>query len=94
MKLIKEELSKDEINQIIERDKRKIEYLRTSLTEIINQFDQLSNDFQKLGIHSADIDRYITRDLENIADIEDIDSFNLNLAQLYQRLEEFENEHE
>jgi len=92
MKLLKEELSQEDIDQIIQRDKRKIKYIEESLTTVIDMFDQIQNDFQKLGIHSADIDRYITNDLENIADIEDTYSYNLNLAQLLERLEDFESE--
>lgn len=70
-------------------DKNLIKNIHESLSDAIDMLDQLKQDFDQLDIHSADIEPYIINKLEMINDLDDVDSYDLNLAQLIERIEEF-----
>lgn len=86
---IKESLTEDQERRIA-GDKNLIKNIKKSFDDIIYMLNLLKKDFNTLDIHSTDIDYYLINQLEEMAELEDEDGYNLNLAQLYSRLEEFE----
>lgn len=86
---IKESLTEDQERRIA-GDKNLIENIKKGFDDIIYMLNLLKRDFDDLDIHSTDIDYYLINKLEEMAELEDEGGYNLNLAQLYSRLEEFE----
>lgn len=86
---IKESLTEDQERRIA-GDKNLIKNIKKSFDDIIYMLNLLKKDFNTLDIHSTDIDYYLINQLEEMSELEDEDGYNLNLAQLYSRLEEFE----
>lgn len=86
---IKESLTEDQERKIA-GDKNLIENIKKGFDDIIYMLNLLKRDFDGLDIHSTDIDYYLINKLEEMAELEDEGGYNLNLAQLYSRLEEFE----
>ena len=91
MKLIKESLTEDQQRRI-DGDKNLIGNIKKKFDELIYMLNLLKKDFDSLDIHALDIDRYLINNLEIMAELEDENTYNLNLAQLYSRLREFEEE--
>lgn len=86
---IKESLTEDQERRIA-GDKNLIKNIKKGFDDIIYMLNLLKKDFNTLDIHSTDIDYYLINQLEEMSELEDEDGYNLNLAQLYSRLEEFE----